>query len=76
MLGHDHYQPSNPKLKRQQIQAKMILNLTKFDAACTQRVMDVWKTMISTTLREKDKSFSTLEEYVDFRIVDTGAPYV
>jgi hypothetical protein len=52
----------------------MVLELTTTDKKCAERVMDVWKTMISTTLRDKEKHFSSLEEYVDFRIVDTGAP--
>jgi hypothetical protein len=56
------------------MQAKMVLKLRIMDEVCTERVMDVWKTMISTTLRGKNKEFSSLEEYVDFRIVDTGAP--
>jgi hypothetical protein len=30
--------------------------------------------MISTTLRDKDKQFASLDGYVDFRIVDTKAP--
>jgi hypothetical protein len=48
--------------------------LTSIDEACAERVLAVWKTMISTTLRDKDKRFCSLEEYVDFRKVDTGAP--
>jgi hypothetical protein len=56
------------------MQAKMVLQLMNTDEVCTERVMGVWKTMISTTLRDKDKEFSSLDEYVDFRIVDTGAP--
>jgi hypothetical protein len=56
------------------MQAKMILELTKTDGACVSRVMDVWKTMIATTLRDQTTDFSSLEEYVEYRIVDTGAP--
>jgi hypothetical protein len=74
VLGDANYQPLNPALKRQQMQAKMVLQLMNTDEVCTERVMGVWKTMISTTLRDKDKEFSSLDEYVDFRIVDTGAP--
>jgi hypothetical protein len=61
---------------RTQIQAKMMLGLTSTDKVCAERVMRVWKTMLSTTLKDKAKDFTTLEEYLDFRIVDTGAPYV
>lgn len=52
----------------------MILELTTMDKICTKRVTDVWQTMISTTLREKDRQFTSLEDYVAFRIIDTGAP--
>lgn len=48
--------------------------LASTDKACTERVERVWQEMISTTLRDKDKQFTSLDEYVDFRIVDTGAP--
>lgn len=51
-----------------------MLGLTSTDEACAERVMDVWKTMLSTTLKDKSKEFTTLEEYLDFRIIDTGAP--
>jgi hypothetical protein len=44
------------------------------DDSCTERVKRVWKEMITTTLQDKDKCFTTLEEYVNFRMIDTGAP--
>ena len=28
---------------------------------------------MSTTVRDKNREFTSLEEYVDFRIIDTGA---
>jgi hypothetical protein len=59
---------------RKQIQAKMMLELASTDKVCAERVMDVWKAMLSTTLKDKAKDFATLEDYLDFRIVDTGAP--
>ncbi|KAM7217588.1 Isoprenoid synthase domain containing protein [Rhypophila decipiens] len=64
------------KSGRKQIQAKMMLQLTSMDPVCAERVLDVWKTMLSTTRADKTKDFSTLDEYLDFRIVDTGAPFV
>lgn len=54
----------------------MMLKLFSTDEQCAQRVKRVWKEMINTTLRCKDDSFNTLEDYVNFRIIDTGAPYV
>lgn len=32
--------------------------------------------MYTTSLKHKSDHFSSLEEYLDFRIVDCGAPYV
>ncbi|KAL2139942.1 hypothetical protein VTI28DRAFT_4454 [Corynascus sepedonium] len=61
---------------RKQIQAKMMLQLNQTDKVCAARIMDAWKTMLSTTLRDKSKNFSNLQEYIDFRIIDTGAPFV
>jgi hypothetical protein len=62
----------NPALGKTQIQAKIITQLTSMDKVCTQRVKDVWEEMLTTTLRDKDREFTSLEEYVDFRIVDGG----
>ncbi|RMZ70974.1 fusicoccadiene synthase [Pyrenophora seminiperda CCB06] len=67
---------TNPALGKTQIQAKMMMQLASMDKACTERVKRVWQEMITTTLSDKDKQFASLDEYVDFRIVDTGAPFV
>lgn len=52
----------------------MMLQLNATDKVCAVRVMDTWKTMLSTTLRDKAKDFCDLENYLDFRIIDTGGP--
>jgi hypothetical protein len=58
-----------------QIQAKMVLELMSIDRECGEVVMDAWKTMVATTTkRDKNVQFDNLEEYVDYRIIDTGAP--
>lgn len=59
---------------RKQIQAKMMLRLLSTDRVCAECVIDVWKAMLSTTLKDKSKEFTTLEGYLNFRIIDTGAP--
>lgn len=64
----------SPKEGRERVQARMMIQLASTDAACTKRVKHVWKEMINTTLRDKDTHFDRLDAYVDFRIVDTGAP--
>jgi ophiobolin F synthase len=58
-----------------QIQSKMIMELLSIDPHCAEVVVDSWKTMIKTTAQlDKDRMFDDLEEYVDYRIIDTGAP--
>jgi hypothetical protein len=61
-------------LGKTQIQAKIMTQLTSTDKLCTQRLKKVWGEMLTTTVRDKDGDFASLEEYIDFRIVDTGAP--
>jgi hypothetical protein len=73
-MGDAETSSSDVKMKRKQLQAKMMLRLTSTDESCAERVLKVWKTMLSTTLKDKTKTFNTLEEYLKFRIVDTGAP--
>jgi hypothetical protein len=52
----------------------MMVQLTATDPLCTQRIKRAWQTFLSTTLRNGDARFASLEEYVDFRIVDCAAP--
>jgi hypothetical protein len=75
-LGEQESRKAAVKDGRKQIQAKMMLALTSTDNKCAERVMTTWKAMLSATLRDKPKEFTTLEDYVDFRILDTGGPYV
>ena len=63
-----------PTLGKKQIQAKMMLQLKSTDKVCTERITEVWEVMLSTTVEQKDRLFSSLKDYVDFRIIDTGAP--
>lgn len=58
-----------------QIQAKMILELMAIDAECAEVVIDAWRTMVATTTkRDKTRLFKNMDEYVNYRIIDTGAP--
>lgn len=55
----------------------MLLELLSIDASCAEVVIEAWKTMISTTAKQdKTRHFENLEDYVDYRIIDTGALYV
>lgn len=53
----------------------MISELLSIDRPCAEEVIDSWKTMIATTpKKDKTRSLGSIEEYVDYRIVNTGAP--
>lgn len=74
-LDETEYRTVRSVLGTKQIQSKMLLELLSIDAACAEIVIDSWKTMVSTTAKQdKSRVFRNLEEYVDYRIIDTGAP--
>ncbi|KAL4899449.1 hypothetical protein BDW74DRAFT_171497 [Aspergillus multicolor] len=76
-LDETEYRTVRSILGTKQIQSKMLLELLSIDAPCAEVVIDSWKTMISTTAKQdKKRVFDDLEEYVDYRIIDTGAPFV
>lgn len=55
----------------------MLLELLSIDAPCAEVVIESWKTMVATTAKQdKTRPFENLQDYVDYRIIDTGAPYV
>ncbi|KAL4863209.1 hypothetical protein BDV12DRAFT_206695 [Aspergillus spectabilis] len=71
------YRTVRSVLGTKQIQFKMLLELLSIDAPCAEDVIDSWKTMIATTAKQdKKRVFGKLEEYVEYRIIDTGAPFV
>jgi hypothetical protein len=53
---------------------KIMNRLIKTDETCAKRIAKVWKEMIATTIKDKSVSFNSIEEYLKFRMVDTGAP--
>ena len=59
---------------RKQIQAKIMLQFQATDKICAERVISVWKTMLGTTRQHKSTAFACLDDYLEFRIVDCGAP--
>ena len=74
-LDETEYRTVRSVTGTKQIQSKMLLDLLSIDAACAEVVIESWKTMINTTAKQdKTRAFKNLEEYVDYRIVDTGAP--
>ncbi|KAL4953372.1 isoprenoid synthase domain-containing protein [Aspergillus filifer] len=76
-LDETEYRTVRSVLGTKQIQSKMLLELLSIDAPCAEVVINSWKEMISTTAKQdKTRVFNNLEEYVDYRIIDTGAPFV
>ncbi|KAL4790372.1 isoprenoid synthase domain-containing protein [Aspergillus venezuelensis] len=76
-LDETEYRTVRSILGTKQIQSKMLLELLSIDAPCAEVVINSWKEMISTTAkRDKTQVFNNLDEYVDYRIIDTGAPFV
>ncbi|KAJ5202050.1 uncharacterized protein N7498_006713 [Penicillium cinerascens] len=60
-----------------QIQSKMLLKLLSIDKPCAEVVITSWKEMVATTAsRDKSCIFDNIEDYVNYRIFDTGAPLV
>lgn len=53
----------------------MMLEALQLDKECANVAISAWKTMIETTgKRDKTIPFEDMEEYIDYRIIDTGAP--
>jgi hypothetical protein len=73
---HDSHEwkDTDPALARVQLQAKILTLFTSIDSACTERVKRKLKEALAMTLRDKNKHFDSLERYLEFRIVDSGAP--
>ena len=60
-----------------QIQSKMMLEMLSVDLECANAVIDAWRVMVDTTSkRAKTTPFTNMEDYIDYRIVDAGAPFV
>jgi hypothetical protein len=53
----------------------MLLELLSIDKPCAEVVIQSWKEMAATTVsRDKSSTFDNIEDYVEYRIIDTGAP--
>ncbi|KAF3925762.1 Dimethylallyltranstransferase [Dactylellina cionopaga] len=56
-----------------QIQAKILLTMNKVDPVITEGFINAWEQMINTTVQDKDRDFDSLDDYLRFRVIDTGA---
>ncbi|KAJ6104679.1 isoprenoid synthase domain-containing protein [Penicillium sp. IBT 18751x] len=76
-LNETEYRTVRSTTGTKQIQSKMLLELLSIDKLCAEVVISSWKEMVATTAsRDKSCIFDTIEDYVDYRIIDTGAPFV
>ncbi|KAJ5813261.1 geranylgeranyl pyrophosphate synthase [Penicillium pulvis] len=77
VLNETEYRTVRSTTGTKQIQSKMLLELLEIDKPCAEVVITAWKEMVATTAsRDKSCIFNGIEEYVDYRIIDTGAPFV
>lgn len=60
-----------------QIRSKMMLEMLSVDPECANVAIDAWRFMVDTTAkRDKTIPFTNMEDSIDYRIMDTGAPFV
>lgn len=77
VLSETEYRTVRSTTGTKQIQSKMMLELLSIDVPCANVVIESWKEMVGTTAsRDKTSIFESMEDYVDYRIIDTGAPSV
>lgn len=75
VLDDSQYHARQSAIGARQIQSKMINELLSIDKPCAEVVIKSWKEMAALTAsRDKTCIFSDIMEYVDYRIIDTGAP--
>lgn len=77
VLNETEYRTVRSTTGTKQIQSKMLLELLSVDVSCANVVIEGWKEMVETTAsRDKTCLFDNIDDYVDYRIIDTGAPCV
>lgn len=75
VLDETEYRTVQSTTGTKQIQSKMLLELLSIDSTCANVVIEAWKEMVGTTAsRDKTKIFDNMDDYVEYRIIDTGAP--
>ena len=76
-LGGHHSFKLRSVVGSKQIQSKMMLEMLSVDPECANAVIDAWRVMVDTTSkRDKTIPFINMEDYINYRIVDTGALFV
>ncbi|KAK6525709.1 hypothetical protein TWF281_010760 [Arthrobotrys megalospora] len=57
-----------------QLQSRILLELVKIDPDCGDQLVEMWQEMVSTAVNQP-KVFRDLDEYLEFRIIDTGCGF-
>ncbi|EKJ68362.1 hypothetical protein FPSE_11370 [Fusarium pseudograminearum CS3096] len=55
---------------------RCISQLLQTDEVCAKRIAKTWKDAINTTTEDKDVDFKSIKDYLEFRMIDTGAQFV
>ncbi|KAF3173025.1 hypothetical protein TWF788_009290 [Orbilia oligospora] len=58
----------------EQLQSKILLELLETDLDCGKQLIEQWQEMVSTTITHS-KNFNNIDEYLEFRILDTGCGF-
>ncbi|PLB50378.1 geranylgeranyl pyrophosphate synthase [Aspergillus steynii IBT 23096] len=76
LMDEHKYRTIRSTIGTKQIQAKMMLDLLLIDKPCGEAIINEWKRMVKTTAGlDKARHFKNLDDYIEYRIVDTGAPF-
>lgn len=58
---------------KRKMQAKLMLDMVQIDEACAKTTIKVWAKFVEQASgRQHGKDFSTLDEYMEYRVLDVG----
>ncbi|KAF4966749.1 hypothetical protein FSARC_5614 [Fusarium sarcochroum] len=66
---------SKDHVKRRQLQAKMAMELMEVDKKHAKETLRLWKEMSDVFVQIRDRKFTDLDQYLEFRAVDAGCPW-
>ncbi|XXH01034.1 hypothetical protein Hte_007385 [Hypoxylon texense] len=66
---------SKDHVRRRQLQAKMVMELMEVDKEQAKECLRLWKEMSEVFVQIRDMNFTTMDDYLKFRVVDAGCPW-
>ncbi|KAK8133580.1 hypothetical protein PG984_005592 [Apiospora sp. TS-2023a] len=75
-LGGSGNKGSKDDVKRRQLQAKMVMELMDVDKVQGKECLRLWREMSDVFVQIRDLKFKTLDEYLKYRAVDAGCPWM